>query len=644
MIFFLMVLLPIAAALAVYPLCRKNEKLGNAWIITVTAAVLAMALFLFFVPEDSIYVSGLCGLGLSFTGGSLRNIMVLIAAFMWLMTALTSPEYFNGGLSLPRYYCFYLWTLGALMGVFLAGDLLTLFIFFEIMSFTSYVWVAQNETPEALRAGETYLFIAVIGGLTMLMGLFLLYHDCGTLSLNGIIENADRMDSGRRLAAGLCLLVGFGAKAGMFPLHIWLPKAHPVAPAPASALLSGILTKSGIFGIIITSCWLFEGAPLWGNLLLIPAVITMVLGAALAVFSTDLKRTLACSSMSQIGFILTGISMCYLLGEHGGLAACGVTLHILNHSFIKLVLFTAAGVIYLNLHSLDLNEIRGFGRGKPLLMLCFLCAACSIAGIPGFSGYISKTLLHESIVEYIALLSEQGLRSWLYSVAEWLFLLSGGLTFAYMTRLFYIIFLAPKAACQHEKTGPCMGAATAAVLAVTAVLMPVLGLTAHSTMDRIAAYASSFFRQSFPEHAVHYFSAVNLKGALTSIGIGCVVFVLADWGLLTRRKDGDERYLNIWPERLDLENLVYRPLLSALSFTGAAAARLVESLGAALIYGSVDLMLLGAKKTVEPPSDENFAAYTKPAKRDIVQRTFSSDLLAAAFGIAVFLVLVLIVG
>ncbi|MDY4486936.1 MAG: proton-conducting transporter membrane subunit [Candidatus Limivicinus sp.] len=642
MILFLMVLLPIAAALIVYPLGRKNEKLGNALIIIVTAAEFVMALFLFFSPARGVSASELCGMGLSFASGSLRNIMALIAAFMWLMTALTSPEYFYGSRSVPRYYCFYLWTLGALMGVFLAGDLMTLFIFFEIMSFTSYVWVVQNETPEALRAGETYLFIAVIGGLTMLVGLFLIYHGCGTLDLNGIRENAYRMSSGTRLAAGLCLLAGFGAKAGMFPLHIWLPKAHPVAPAPASALLSGILTKSGIFGVIITSCWLFADVAQWGSILLIPAVITMVLGAALAVFSTDLKRTLACSSMSQIGFILTGISMCSLLGGHGSLAACGVTLHILNHSLIKLALFTAAGVIYLNLHSLDLNEIRGFGRGKPLLMLCFLSAACSIAGIPGFSGYISKTLLHESIVEYIALLGEQGVHSWPYSLVEWLFLISGGLTFAYMARLFYIIFLAPKAPGQHEKPGRCMGVPTAAVLTVAAVLMPLLGLTAHSTMDRIAALASSFFHQHIPEHAVHYFSVLNLKGALTSIGIGCVVFILADWGLLTKRSGGEERYINIWPEQLDLENRVYRPLLSGLSFIGAAAARFAESLAAMLIYGTVNLMLLGSKKTVEPHSDENFAAYVRPAKRSIVQRTFSSDLLAASFGIAIFLALVLV--
>ena len=185
----------------------------------------------------------------------------------------------------------------------------------------------------------------------MLMGIFLLYSAVGTLNLGEILARAGSMDMKRRLTVGICILIGFGAKAGMFPLHIWLPKAHPVAPAPASALLSGILTKSGIFGVIAVTCWLFEGVASWGNILLVPAVITMVLGAVMAVFSVDLKRTLACSSMSQIGFILTGISMCALLGGHGGIAAYGTVLHVLNHSLIKLTLFVAAGVVYLNVHS-----------------------------------------------------------------------------------------------------------------------------------------------------------------------------------------------------------------------------------------------------------------------------------------------------
>ena len=266
-----MVFLPMAAALCCYPLCRRSEKAGLRLTLGVTGLVFVMALSLLFLPALSGGLDAFCGNGIFFKAGGLRTVMAILAAFMWLMTALASPEYFDGARANARYFMFYLWTLGALLGVFLAADLMTLFVFFEIMSFTSYVWVTQNETPQAIRAGETYLFIAVIGGLTMLMGLFLLDNAIGkailaeagedlpffgsNLSFETILQYAPALSARLRYTVGVCALIGFGAKAGMFPLHIWLPKAHPVAPAPASALLSGILTKSGVFGIIGISCW-----------------------------------------------------------------------------------------------------------------------------------------------------------------------------------------------------------------------------------------------------------------------------------------------------------------------------------------------------------------------------------------------------
>ena len=134
--------------------------------------------------------------------------------------------------------------------------------------------------------------------------------------------------------------------------------------------------------------------------------------------------------MSQIGFILTGISMSCLLGHHNALAARGALLYMVNHSLFKLVLFMAAGVVYMNLHKLDLNDVRGFGRGKPLLHFAFLMGAFGLMGVPAFSGYVSKTLIHESIVEYVHLLQHDGLNglALLYTAAEWIYLISGGLT------------------------------------------------------------------------------------------------------------------------------------------------------------------------------------------------------------------------
>ncbi|MCR5575423.1 MAG: complex I subunit 5 family protein [Oscillospiraceae bacterium] len=594
MIPLLLVFLPMLAAAAAYPLGQREGRGINALLCAASGLELLLALSLLFIPAAA-EAPGICGTGLHLTGGSLRSVMCVLAGFMWLMTALASPEYFAGARCNARYFAFYFWTLGALMGVFLAADLLTLLIFFEIMSFTSYVWVVQNETPEAIRASETYLFIAVVGGLTMLTGLFLLYNACGTLELSALPEAAAGLSVPLRFTVGVCLLVGFGAKAGMFPLHIWLPKAHPVAPAPASALLSGILTKSGVFGVIAVTCSLFSGAEAadWGRLLLVPAVITMFLGAFLAVFSVDLKRTLACSSMSQIGFILTGVSMGALLGGHGAIAGCGTVLHMLNHSLIKLTLFVAAGVVYFNVHSLDLNDVRGFGRDKPMLKLAFLSGACSIAGIPGFGGYISKTLLHESIVEYAEHLAEHGGNALPYHIVEWIFLLSGGLTLAYMTRLFYILFIAPKPEHQHQKHGAYMSPGTASVLVVGGLLMPLLGSTAHLTMDRIAAYALPFMRMHPMEHAVHYFSLTNLKGAAISITIGTLVFLLVGMKALTVRKNGAERYRSVWPKKLDLEDLVYRPLLRLLSRVGHFFARLIELPGDRLVNGPGMKWVLG---------------------------------------------------
>ncbi|MEG1592850.1 MAG: proton-conducting transporter membrane subunit, partial [Oscillibacter sp.] len=399
-----LILFPILTAAAVFPLRRRDRRYRDIYIRVIPVAELCGAILLLFVPGAALTLPGVCGLGLGFASGSLRAMLVLMTALLWVGTALASPEYFAHADHADRFYFFWLFTLGALMGVFLAADLFTLFVFFEIMSFTSYVWVAQNETEEALRAGDTYLAVAVIGGMTLLAGLFLLQNLLGTLRIDALAAAVTGLPAAQRLrlyVAGFCCLAGFGAKAGMFPLHIWLPKAHPVAPAPASALLSGILTKSGVFGILVISRNLFWADLPWNRVVLALGLVTMVLGAVLALFSVDLKRTLACSSMSQIGFILLGVAMQGYLSGENALAAWGTVLHMLNHSLIKLVLFVAAGVIYLGTHSLQLNDIRGWGRNKPWLKFTFLAGACSIAGVPGFSGYVSKTLLHESIVEYI---------------------------------------------------------------------------------------------------------------------------------------------------------------------------------------------------------------------------------------------------
>ena len=482
------------------------------------------------------------------------TIYCYIALFMWSVSLLFSKEYFAHYSHKVRYYGFMLLTMFATLGVFLAKDLFTMFIFFEVMSLSSYVWVVQEETEEALKVGVTYLTIAVIGGMVMLMGLFLLNHTLGTLQIDELYQAVQSVwaeKSGQIYVAGFLMLFGFGAKAGMFPLHFWLPKAHPVAPAPASALLSGILTKCGILGILILTAQVFVHDLTWGSVILTLGVFGMVVGAVLAVFSVNLKRTLACSSVSQIGFILVGVGMQCFLGEENALAVRGTFLHMVNHSLIKLLLFNLAGVVYMNIHALDLNTVRGFGRKKPFLMITFLMGALGIGGMPLLNGYVSKTLLHESIVEYIAHLTAHGHSALLFQAIEWIFLFSGGLTVAYMLKLFTCIFIEkhPEKQEQYDAKTNYMSVLSKLVLGISAVILPIMGAFPGMTMNKMADAVMDFLRSGPLHHEVHYFAWVNLKGGLISIGIGILVYFLVIREVFM--KNGN--YVNLWPEKLDLE-------------------------------------------------------------------------------------------
>lgn len=557
----LLILWPFAAGLCAAALGEKRARLRDTFVRLAALAELAGALLLGMAVqrgEPAAWSAAVCGMGLHLTADGFRCLWAAVTAFAWLCSCMMAPAYLAHSSHRSRYHLFTFVTLGGVMGVFLAADLFTLFVFFEIMSLASWVWVAHEDDKKAGYAADTYLAVAVIGGLVMLMGLFLLNHIAGTLVIAELGEAcAPHAGEPALYVAGALLLVGFGAKAGMFPLHFWLPMAHPVAPAPASALLSGVLTKCGVFGILILAAGIFPADLRWGEAVLGLGTITMVLGALLALFAVDLKRTLACSSVSQIGFILVGCALLSLLGEEHGLAAAGTQLHMLNHSLIKTTLFLAAGAFAMNRHTLDLNELRGAGRKSPLVLkLSFLIGGLSVAGIPLTSGYVSKTLLHEGIVEYIAHAEQlEGVTLLPLHIVEWLFLLSGGMTLAYMTKLFYLLFVAKP---RMESAPLQIGVLPQIAIGLPALLLLVLGLTPHQTMDPIGKMLLPGLHA--PGHIVQYLSPENLKGAVISIAIGAVLYTFIIWKCLM--PEGTLK--NAWPAWMDLEARVYRPVMLGL--------------------------------------------------------------------------------
>ena len=635
-----LVLWPMFGGLASYYAGKKSRLVRDYMADAVCLIELAGVLSLWGSLGSELIIPGVCGLGMKFKIDGFRFIYAVIIAFMWSATTIFSREYLAHHHNRNRYYLFVLLTLGSIMGVFISGDLFTTFMFFEMMSLFSYIMVVQDETQDAQRAAQTYLAIAIIGGLVTLTGLILLYNYTGTLDIDALAKFT-LQDKSPLYIPGFLVFVGFAAKAAIFPSHIWLPTAHTAAPAPSSALLSGLLTKSGLFGIIVLSSGIFLHDSRWGLMLLILAVITMVLGAVLAVFSVNIKRTLACSSMSQLGFILTGIAMQCFLGHDNDLAVRGTILYMVGHSLIKLVLFLCAGVVHMNTHQLNLNDIRGFGRGKKVLMFAFIMGGLGLMGFPLINGYLGKTLIHEAIVEHLHALSHGagtlpfmtiGAEKFMFSVCEWLFLISGGLTTAYVIKLFIALFIAKPAEGMHQKD-IYISWMNAIVLTVSALILPAIGFFTSEIGDKIAIFGSSFMRGPEHHHTVHYFTFENLEGALISITIGVAVYFLFVRKVLQSESvKGEIRYVDLWPSWLNIENAIFRPVIGLLlPFMGSLFAKVVDLITA----GPVTLLLSLASriKFIRPPEDTDFGYYQDEAKQETISTLLPSSL---AYGLMTF--------
>lgn len=625
------IFLPFIAAFAVRIfLERERTKNIAAWsVIGISALELVLVLCLIIncfykknAENDIITVAGTAGLGLNFMYSGFRAVFAILTAFAWLVTFMFSKDYMSKDNMVVRYDFFNLLTLGATFGIFFSADFFTLFVFFEIMSFSSFMWVTHRQTKESLYAAGTYLGIAVAGGLAILMGIFLVYDELGTVMFSQLIELGRPLADKTKLyiAAG-CMFAGFGAKAGAFPLHVWLPESYTQAPVPATALLSAILSKTGIFGLLLVSSSIFAHDAYWGLFLMIVGVLTMILGGIRGVLSSNLKTTIAYSSMSQIGFIIFGIAMQDIIGqlfnnmtqmsakmfeiqqEAFEMAAGGTVLHMVNHSLVKLVLFLIAGTVFMNTGDYDLNRVRGFGRNKPFLNVCFLAGAAGVGGIPLLNGYISKTLLHESIVEYQEMIAEgfTGIDGFagtilangdFFKAMEYLFLFAGGLTIAYMAKLYIVLFVEKNPDEMVQKSynykKNYLSPLGRVSIALCALPIPFIGIIPHLTADKLMKTGIELtdreingFYNGF-QIVPHYFALSNLAGALISIAIGALVYILIVRVFMLRREDHSSKcrtYRDLWPVWLDMEKYIYRAVIyRAIPFVICVFSRILDSI------------------------------------------------------------------
>ncbi len=330
----------------------------------------------------------------------------------------------------------------AMMGVVTSEGGYSFLFFWELMTVASFLLILYDaQRREVVRAALSYLIMMHMGFVMLVIGFVMLSSATGSASFTAL---ARYFATENALPLMLVFIAGFGMKAGMFPLHVWLPEAHPAAPSHVSALMSGVMIKTGIYGIMRVVAALGD-APLLhtaGYIILGVGVVTGLWGVILAALQNDVKRLMAYSSIENIGVILIGFGIA-ILGKASGngmIALCGITgalLHTVNHSFFKSLLFFGAGNVLSQTHTTSLDALGGLGKYMPVTGLLFLCATAAICALPPLNGFVSELLIYMGMLEGIASGSDV-----LTSAAALTALaLIGGLVVMAFTKLYGIIFL-----------------------------------------------------------------------------------------------------------------------------------------------------------------------------------------------------------
>lgn len=415
------------------------------------------------------------------------DISLLFVAFVsivFVLVGIYSCVYMSHEKEEKRFFGFFLVVYGVLVALDLAGNLITLYLFYELMSLTSMPFVLHNGSHESIMASLKYLLYSMTGAYLGLFGIFILskYTTSLTFVAGGTLDVVlASQNQTLVLIAIMCMLIGFGAKAGMFPLHAWLPSAHPVAPSPASGVLSSIIVKCGVLAIVRVVYYIVSPEFIAGTWVqttwMILALLTVFMGSLLAYKEPVLKKRLAYSSVSQVSYVLFGLSVLTPTGLTGGL------LHTLFHVFIKCGLFLTAGIFIFKCHKTRVEELKGIGKSMPITLWCYTIISLGLIGIPPTTGFISKWYLAQGALE-----ANIGIISYIGPI---ILLISALLTAGYLLEITINGFFPGKDAVveKGEEAHPMMWGP----LAIFAVLTVVLGVFPNPIIEFLSNIAGLLF-------------------------------------------------------------------------------------------------------------------------------------------------------
>lgn len=398
----LFVLIPLGSAFLISLLGRSFKKLADILAGLACLSLLAFSLFLAIDMGKTpnyilVYKTGgwVPPIGISMVADALTVFMLVTVNLVAFLISLYSIEYMKRYTDKWKFYTLFMLMITGINGVAITGDMFNLFVFLEIASISSYALVAFGTEAEELEASFKYAIMGSVASSFILLAIAFLYSYTSTLNMADMALVITEKGYSKLLSfVSVLFIMGFGLKAALVPFHAWLPDAHPSAPAPISAMLSGVLIK--VLGVYALSRIFFNvlgtNATLLSILMFLGA-LSMLVGVLLAVGQWDFKRLLAYHSISQIGYVILGIGLGTPLGIFGGL------FHLFNHSIFKSLLFLNSGAVDYALGTRDLNRMGGLKEKMPVTASTSLIASMSISGIPPFNGFFSKLIIILSCIQ-----------------------------------------------------------------------------------------------------------------------------------------------------------------------------------------------------------------------------------------------------
>lgn len=405
-VYILMLLLAFAVTIPLHkkPYGRKFQVLmlsvlGVSWVM----ALLELLKVLWDAPYSYTFGNYERGIGIEFLVdefSALMTLVVLTLSILIIIYALRDLEHEIESSRMYSYFTLVFLMIFSMIGMIFTNDMFNLYVFMEILSLTSVAIIAIKKKKDTLMASMKYLMMGAIASVTILMGVALIYMVTGSLNMSEInleISKVWALYPRNILLAMGFMLTGFGIKAAIFPLHNWLPDAHSSAPTPSSALLSGLVVKAYVFAIAkIMYRVIGENISVnigITNYIIIFAVMSMIMGSVFALTQRDIKRRLAYSSVSQIGYIFLGLALASELGFSAAL------FHVISHAFMKSALFLSAGAIIYKTGIRDVKKLDGIGYEMPITMTVFSVGVLGMIGIPGTSGFMSKWYLGLAVLD-----------------------------------------------------------------------------------------------------------------------------------------------------------------------------------------------------------------------------------------------------